>query len=550
MSPILPADIYCHILDYVDQKTAVNCRLLNVFVLPIATTYAFRHIRIEAWHENRNFINVATSPIKHHVREITIDTWAGPDRKGQATSDHKLPRNLSQPLLYLRHFRDIKTLNIRFDRRCGRESRRGEPRIDQDYDFRFKVLDIAFQYLAGTRSAGWEEEPKTSVDCGPVEIKTLTIANLADYNDERLTKSEAFKQVMSSASLTDVRLLGTTGDSTASLEDNIWLPEKHDFFETIPSTWLCPPVAQNLRVLSLFFRDYWGWNPKMDFRSINPVSGLKTGLPNLRVLALGNYVFSHEWQVDWIASVGERNGRGGLQELYLDDCPIMWQARTLEPLDESETVIELPDGKSLSFSNAGYPSKDVMSSPDPVWNPTKFSYHLRWKQILDHWQEHMMGLQVFSMGHGPWDGEAAELMMLPSSPETSSLVPKLRPNAPGWREEIEEIRKLREYREHPALDTMHLNYACPSPSDMRDSGDRSRYYNGVGLAHERPCILQYVHFDIGVGPTPWIERDNARTWFEDGNMEAYEVARREDEASYETLQAAVAQRNLPPRSHA
>lgn len=44
-------------------------------------------------------------------------------------------------------------------------------------------------------------------------------------------------------------------------------------------------------------------------------------LPNVRVLTLRNYGFSHDWQVEWIASLGSDNGRGGLEELYLDDCP-------------------------------------------------------------------------------------------------------------------------------------------------------------------------------------------------------------------------------------
>ncbi|KAF7541859.1 hypothetical protein G7054_g343 [Neopestalotiopsis clavispora] len=537
MSPIIPSDIYRNILDYADQTTAKNCRLLNTYVLPIATAFAFRHVRLEAWRENNNFVNIATSPLRHYVREITIDTWAGPNHRGH--SYRSSPRTLPQPMLYLQRFRDVKILNLRFDKCYTRGLDRG---LDKEHDFRLKLLDITFQYLAGTLSTEWQDGQGNSDDCGPIDIRTLTMSNLADYNDERLTTSGAFKQVMSLDSLTEVKLLVTKEESPTGPQDDIWLPSKYDFFETLPSTWLCPSVAQNLRVLSLFYHNYWGWNPKMDFRTINPTSGLKTGLPNLRVLALGNYVFSHEWQVDWIASVGELNGRGGLQELYLDDCPIMWRARTIGPLDESETVIELPDGESLRYSNADYPRRDTMESDNPAWDMTEFNCHLRWKQILNHWKEHMTGLKVFSMGHGPWDGEAAELMMPYNDPEN---VLKLGPNDPGWREALERHRRLQEYHEHPAQDIVHLSYDCPSPNDERGHADRSRYSNGVGLGDVRPCILQYVHFDLGIGPTPWIERDNARTWYEDGDMEGYEVARKGDEVSYESLRAAVAQRNLP-----
>ena len=51
-------------------------------------------------------------------------------------------------------------------------------------------------------------------------------------------------------------------------------------------------------------------------RLVNPGSGF----PSLRVLALGNDVFSHDWQIDWVASLGSQNGRGGLEEIYLLSC--------------------------------------------------------------------------------------------------------------------------------------------------------------------------------------------------------------------------------------
>lgn len=42
----------------------------------------------------------------------------------------------------------------------------------------------------------------------------------------------------------------------------------------------------------------------MDLQAVNPGNRRTSGvLPHLRVLALGHYVFSHEWQVNWIASI-------------------------------------------------------------------------------------------------------------------------------------------------------------------------------------------------------------------------------------------------------
>lgn len=572
MSPVIPTEILYHIFDLVDQKTVINCRLISRHVLPIATAFAFRHMRLEAAYEVNNFVNVATSDLRHHVHAITVDTWIGPDFKYHTNDNFWMPRDFWRALSYLRFFKEMKTLNLRFNKWCGADNGYANISIEEDYDFRFVVLDIVFQCLAGTWSSKRQAEQEHelvmrlegdngtistvpdgrisssgSSDSGPIEISTLTISNLADFNDTRLTTSDAFKQVMASDALTDLKLFVTTEEDTASPESSITFREKYDFFETMPQTWLCPSVAQNLQVLSLFFRDYWGWSPKMDFRTINPANGLKTGLPNLRVLALGNYVFSHHWQIDWVASVGELNGHGGLQELYLDDCPIMWQARAPAPLDDSNTVIELPSGGSLALSNAGYPRKGVMRSI-PNWSHAqKFDFDLRWHQVLNHWREHMSSLKVFCMGHGSWSDEAVDLtLMVPGSPQDMERVPELPSRRDsGWRQQLEDIRKRYEYRKQPVIDRVHLNYACPSPSDILDEDNEamSRFCNGVGLSHARQQILQYIHFHKGLGPTQWIERGNSRAWFDRGHMDAYEQARKEDEASYDALQAAVSERS-------
>lgn len=137
-----------------------------------------------------------------------------------------------------------------------------------------------------------------------------------------------------------LKLLVATRKNKRRPSESIFLPEKYDFFENLPSTWLGPPIASNLRELSLYCPEYFGWAPKLDLRKITSGSAHASAFPNLRVLALGRYVFSHEWQVEWIASLGKENGRGGLEELYLDACPIMWRARTLKPLDNTTQMLD------------------------------------------------------------------------------------------------------------------------------------------------------------------------------------------------------------------
>ncbi|QGI68315.1 hypothetical protein CEK26_012277 [Fusarium fujikuroi] len=70
-------------------------------------------------------------------------------------------------------------------------------------------------------------------------------------------------------------------------------------------------------------------------------------LPRLKVLALGQYVFTDKRQTDWIATIGESNASGALQELYLDDCPILFKARQHSPL----TSDGYPDPRAVMKDN-------------------------------------------------------------------------------------------------------------------------------------------------------------------------------------------------------
>lgn len=123
----------------------------------------------------------------------------------------------------------------------------------------------------------------------PIHVNTITVSNLQDFNDKRLTESAAFKSVISSPDLRDLKLFIAHEDEEASPENNIYFPERYDI-DCLPRTWLSPALSKHLRTLSLYCKDYWGWCPRLDLRAVNLGSGPDSGFPALRVLALGNYV--------------------------------------------------------------------------------------------------------------------------------------------------------------------------------------------------------------------------------------------------------------------
>ncbi|EON99919.1 putative f-box domain protein [Phaeoacremonium minimum UCRPA7] len=546
------ADLYQHVFSFLPQRTVLDCRLLNKSVGGLATVLAFRHVRLEACRAAPvGFIKLAFNEgLRNLVREITLDTWVGPEFNYHANLNYEEPKAFLRALPHLRSFRNLMKLNVRFNEYCGNEDGDdwGGISFEETYDFRFCILDAVFRCVAGTWTESyqreWLEEHDLEDDVSdedvqdtflgyldandmfpttPMQLTSLTISNLADYDDRRLTSSEAFMTVMALPSLRELKVLVTVELVDYAPEDAVWLPEQYDFFESLPQTWLSPSIAQDLRVLSLYSVDYWGWNPKMDFRVVNPLAGKQSGFPNLRVLALGNYIFSHEWQVDWIASLGRCNGRGGLEELYLDDCPIMWQARNYEPFDESKTILGTDvDGNTIEICNEGYPLKEIMNRDNPtpqLDEPGVKEYDLRWHHMLETWRKEMHGLKVFKMGSGDWRGEAADIDGNPDEEPLNML-------SPADQERIS----------HRMKDTVFLNYDSPSPPapDESDSRFKSRT---SGLRQDRQHILQYLQFNIGIGPSPWLERDFGSKLMRDSDsgLAEYERCRTKDEEALKTL---------------
>ncbi|KAI1337850.1 hypothetical protein F5Y15DRAFT_389420 [Xylariaceae sp. FL0016] len=543
----IPADIWNIVFSLVPQKSLLECRLVCKYVGSLATAWAFRHIRLEAMTEPRRFQNIAEAVhLRSLVREITFDSWTDflyyqkdsfrRARQGRPAfelfSSHE---GFFSALPFLRFYSNARKLNIRFDTY--------EHRAFQTRDIRskcrrcdFYVLSIILRCLNGSWTEQWQDALDSSTEMrdptkevhgrshvkvspGLIEIDTVTISNLDGFDDAHLTSSKDFSDLFDYPYLKELKLLV----STPSVQQ-----ETCEFLEALPRTWLRPPVADNLRVLSLYCTEYWGWHPKMDFRTVSPKA--ISAFPNLEVLALGNYVFSHQWQVDWIASLGCGNGKGGLKELYLDDCPIMWRARVWKPLTATDTPIATGNGNSVLLSNEGYPDmKDMLEAgADLQLNDIEVLFPLRWSHILSQWQETMANLKVFKMGHGgSWDDASAEVVKK-CYPEIYTELPE--PKA--TRDYIIWERDRRRLA-HPFTGTAFMNYDSPSPPDDMYSwkfpgSDDLR--GGIGLHQKREHVLPYVYFDVALSPQ-WYDRDERRKLMdEDRHEEYYQNTQMDEEA--------------------
>lgn len=553
----IPEDVLRLIFSFLPQETLVQCRFLSRSVEPLARALAFRSVRLERGRDVNLFRNITKSErLRPFVRELTLDISQGglPDRDAvEYPIRFNQHRKTLLALPLVRYFRGLRTLNLRYGRSNG-DGYSGRWRVDDDgvkTDERLLPLlfttiytETVLRCISGswTREAQdlWERRWRRWTDHTAegrvfvtglqseweffgaeqsfpekaINLTTLTISNLSEKDSEYLMSSAAMKRFLETQSLSKLQLLTNSekwdGDSLVPFT----IHNRYKFFENLPSTWLSPPIADRLRTLSLYANDYWGWSPKMDFRVLSQGKNGTGGLSNLRTLALGTYVFSHPWQVDWVAQLGSNNGRGGLEELYLDNCPLIWYARIFGPLDTED-----------------FPPRETIAAEDG--NPAATSldrssrdFRLRWCDVLQQWRQEMPYLKVFKMGNGDWLGELSKDVALAQTASRTQVV--------------DGAHLLAKHRNE---DTMHMNYDKVSIEDIHKH-DQDVIKDGVGISQRRECVLQYVHYMAALGPAPWVERDFKDALvrdYEDG-YQRYEEARRKDEDALYALRAAVASR--------
>lgn len=496
--PPLSPEIWSNICSFMPKPGLSNLRLTSRQMSHIALPHLFRSIRLEGFGGSaKRVIEIAKSPkLRGLVRDLTIDSWVGGHFDYNANEDYRLPKRFMNALPYVRCFGNVTAIHLRFNEYCGNDDRSSwATAIEETWPFRYRIIDTVCHCITGM----WTQERQECIDSEagldynpqypeddlgvPLEhvmpLKQLTISNLADYSDPLIFQSEAWEELLSLASLVDLRLFVTSEVEEASPESAVYFKEKYEFFEDLPNSWLSRPIADNLRVLSLFYCDYWGWFPTLNFRLIGRDG---SPFPQLKVLALGNYVFSHDWEIDWFASVGSKNGSGGLEELYLDDCPILTRARQRGP---------------LSRSDPGYPKVTTVMEVDRGQEMYEFS--LRWHSILSRWAELMKGLKVFRIGHGAWS--------------------------------LNEARRLEE-------DGSDDDYEYNANAEHRFSHNAHRTFDGDGIEMTEESRMLYTEYDIGIGPTPWFRADHYHAG-EAESPSVTEETRVKDEGAYEVLLAAI-----------
>ncbi|PIG86510.1 F-box domain protein [Aspergillus arachidicola] len=356
----LPGELLARAISHVDRSALKQlrqtCRTLSQF----ASRELFRAVRLfpdeESYERVRNISNNAV--LRRVVRKIYINTCDKDSEWGDP--DCTLTEPFKDAIMQLKHCPNVQSAVLRFDKNCCVDDD-GVPMWRSEWPqpptYREEVLRVFFSWL-------------TSLD---VPIKELGIRNLQGRNIKDAEVRAMMAKVL--CSLQSLRLNIATEHHEASPEEDLEFPEPHEFFAEMPSSWLKPTMA-SLEHLTLYCDNYWGFFPKVDLGGIH--------FPRLKTLALGNFGFVQDSQVEWIISHGAT-----LTELYLDDCTILYDVgitnENIERCSFEKTQMEVRIRKDC-----------------PQLSQHCRSYEKRWHDLFDAFRTGLTFLRHFRMGTTCW----------------------------------------------------------------------------------------------------------------------------------------------------
>ena len=304
--------------------------------------------------------------LRHSVRKVVLKTSLtgeeaskGSDRVSEAWRD-------AASSIY--KFPNLSSVQISFRELCCDDDNNNFNWVTEDEAFRADVLGTVFEALNN--------------EVSPIDnLRSLTVVNLQNKANESITSSPGFKKVLSKIS--ELHLMIAVEIEEASPESYTYLKALYEFHKNeLPSTWL-KPASHNLTHLTLHMNTYWGWLPSFDPRGIQ--------FPNVRYLAMGNYTFAHDWQIDWITSHFTE-----LETLIMIDCPILFHMYPHGCLGKHAKETSHEDHVKLANPNA---NSYVVSEHD---DDSHWIYTTRWHHIFPKLEAKMLRLTKFVYAHEGW----------------------------------------------------------------------------------------------------------------------------------------------------
>ncbi|KAL2827845.1 hypothetical protein BDW59DRAFT_55159 [Aspergillus cavernicola] len=370
----LPREILHRIFSFADQKSRKELRLASGLLGEIGQTWVFQTARISPVKKNwRRFQEILDHPdLAASITKIYLDTVTPEDDNRYYTEDNEskegeegteqgdegeeyhdqemaLPRHFWRHVNRLREFPRLQSVVLRFHPECDGEDDSWHD-VVQDIPFRSAVMRKSMAVLAAL----------------PRRPQELAIQDLQNINPKDPVVVANLTKLL--GGIKSLRLNIANQLDEGNGENDVEREAVHEFFPSLSLFWLTPAAA-NLQHLTIYSSIYFGFYPKFDLRGVH--------FPQLKTLALGNHTFVHDSQLDWILSHGVT-----LEELYLDDCPILFEVAIY---DKNRTLLD--------------PS-DLKSHPR-LTGKSHASYGTRWHDYFQAFKERLPHLQHFRFGHCP-----------------------------------------------------------------------------------------------------------------------------------------------------
>ncbi|KAM5356932.1 hypothetical protein ACJ41O_003578 [Fusarium nematophilum] len=208
------------------------------------------------------------------------------------------------------------------------------PRDDSGWDEHL----IMKESRDGTLTAVLDAMVKRAAHPDNVAIRSLTILHLLGHPIPGVTSSHLFKEATRHVGHLHLQISSSYAPLSDHYDDPFCKEQRQ--FEPFLQLELLPPLAGQLRALTLASRTNWGiCSGSFDGRGLL--------FPNLQILTLGNYVIGSHGQFDWVLA------QKSLKALHLDRCCIVSHLRIHEHLAE-KWGLRTNDWKewpSFSFGN-------------------------------------------------------------------------------------------------------------------------------------------------------------------------------------------------------
>ncbi|PGG97158.1 hypothetical protein GX51_07464 [Blastomyces parvus] len=369
VTPQLPTELWARVAFYCDTKTLKSLRLTSWECSSPAARELFREVRLTACDPSCARLEQirAHERLQQYVNKINLGLrgWSpGLLRKYPAllqewqTEDEEpiLPGRFIKLVESLKMFPNLWNVNVLFDPKCSLEEIYGDA---EQYDpFRASMMKLFLSSL-------------TSFPQPPL---ALGLQNYQNINPQDAETASMLKQVVGNLQSLRLGILNESDEGNG--EHDLEYNQPHIFTRELPTVWL-QPASATLRHLTLYGTLYFGFYPKLDLRDIH--------FPNLQSLALGNYAFIHDSQLDWILSHGPT-----LQRLYMDDCTILYKVGIYNKDQCYLSPTEMWPGTAVNWEgNAKYHAR----------------YSKRWHDYFRAFEEGLPELRHFRFGSSPnwWD---------------------------------------------------------------------------------------------------------------------------------------------------